>query len=174
MSADDRNQLSSRDARRDRFVDRRPGRQSEPDPQEGEDGRAPRVAWVPLGLAACIDLVVLALVALGDGHWPSYLAAAAVHMVAVAVVFSMGDGLGRSRRVLTASLVLALPLSGVAVALIALGTQRRAGLTAAVPDDDVEAPALHAACFQKIAEALSPCEVLWASGNEERLSLIHI
>jgi hypothetical protein len=165
---DDPYQVPSRAARRDRSVRQLPGRQRQPDLPEVEDGGAARVAWLPLELAAGIDLVALALIALGDGRLPSYVAAAAVHLMAVIVLLTMGADLGRSRRILTASLVFALPLSGVAVAALALGTRRRTVPAAAIPADDVESPTLDAACFQKIAEALSPCEVLSAPGNEER------
>jgi hypothetical protein len=142
-----------------------PGRQGR---RELEEPVAPsaRLPWFPLALSAGIDLVVLALLGLGDGRLPSYVAAAAVHAVAVGVLI-VDEGFSGAQRVLAVALALALPLSGVAIAAFALGTRRRAGLAPTTVVDDEESPTLDAACFKKIAEALSPCEVLTASGDEE-------
>jgi hypothetical protein len=62
---------------------------------------------------------------------------------------------------------MALPLAGVALAALALGTRRRAGLVAAIAAEPIEAPTLDAASFESIAQALSPCEVLSAPGSAE-------
>ena len=128
---------------------------------------APAVRWVPLAISAAIDLAALAVVALGDGRPSSYLAAGAVHLVALAAILQFDDSLVGSRRVLIASLVLALPLSGILLAALALATRQRAGLMAAITPDLMEAPTPNEAGFRKIAESLSPCEVLSAPGHED-------
>jgi hypothetical protein len=163
---DNRHLVPAGAARRSHSLRCPPGRQGRPELEE-QVAPAPGAAWFPLGLSAGIDLVVLALIVFGDGRLPSYVAAAAVHAVAVGVLV-VDEGLSGARRVLAVSLALALPLSGAVVAALALGTRRRAGLAAAIVVKDEESPTLDAACFKKIAEALSPCEVLTASGSEER------
>jgi len=124
------------------------------------------MSWLPFGLSAGIDLLAFALIAMGDGHLPSYLAAAGVHLVAVHVATRFGHGLHGARRVLAGSLGLALPFTGIALAVLALATRPRAGLADAILPDSVEPPALSAANFHKIAEALSPCEELSMPGNQ--------
>jgi hypothetical protein len=118
-------------------------------------------------MSAGIDGLALASIAVGDGRLPSYVAAAAVHLAAVALL-AIRNGLWGGRRILTVSLALALPFSGVAVAAIALRSRRRAPLSTAPSARDEEPPALDPASFKKIAEALAPCEVLSASGDEDR------
>ena len=83
------------------------------------------------------------------------LAAAAVHLAAVVVVFSMGEGLGRARRVLTS-----VP-GARAAALRRCGRVNRARHPAAgradraVPDDEVESPTLDAASLKDRGGALA-------------------
>ena len=130
-----------------------------------------RLARVPFALAAGLDLVAVGSIALGDGRLASYLTALALHALAVLVVVA-ADGLTGSRRLLTAALALALPLSGVALAALALGTRRRAGLLAAIAAEKIDAPTLDAASFENIAQALSPCEVLSAPGSAEGWAML--
>jgi hypothetical protein len=131
------------------------------------DRPSPTVRWVPLAISAAIDLVALAVVALGHGQPSSYLAAGSVHLVALAAILQLDDSLEGSRRTLVGSLVLALPVSGIMLAALALATRQRAGLMAAIIPDVVELPTPNEAGFRKIAEALSPCEVLSAPGHED-------
>ena len=132
-----------------------------------KEGPAAPVSWIPFGLSAGIDFLALALIAFGGGNLSSYLAAAAAHLVAVHVATRFDGGLLGSRRVLAGSLVFALPFTGIALAALALATRPRASLADAVPVDYIEPPTLDPARFHKIAEALSPCEVLSAPGNQE-------
>ena len=125
-----------------------------------------KVTWAPFALSAGIDLLAVALIASGQRYLQSYLGAIAIHLVAVFVVVKFDDRLLGSRRGLAAALTLALPLAGAGLAAIALCTRPQAGLVAAIAVDYVEPPMLDAACFQKIATALSPCEVLSAPANE--------
>jgi hypothetical protein len=163
---DDRHLVPAAAARRIRSLRCLPGGQGRRALEEPA-AAATGLAWFPLGLSAGIDLVVLVLIAFGDGRLLTYGAAAAVHAVAVAVLV-VDDELSGSRRALAVALALALPLSGVFVAACALGTRRRAGLVGATVVENGESPTLDAACFKTIAEALSPCEVLTALGDEER------
>jgi hypothetical protein len=133
--------------------------------RRGKQGRRAAGSWLPFGLSAGIDLLAFAAIALGNGRLPSYLAAAGVHLLAVLVATRRHKGLLGARRVLAGSLVLALPFTGIALAVLALATRPRAGLADAILPDSIEPPALGAAGFHKIAEALSPCEELSMPGN---------
>jgi hypothetical protein len=134
----------------------------------GSGGRSRnRVSWLPLAISAGIDLLAVTLIFPRHGHLGSYCAAAAFHLAAVSVAVRLGGRIGASRRWLAGALVFALPVAGAALAAVALATRPRSGLTAAIPVDHVEPPMLDAACFHKIAEALSPCEVLSEPGNDE-------
>ena len=126
-----------------------------------------RVSWSPLASSAGIDLLAVTLIFTGHGRLSSYCAALALHLAAVFVAVRLGGRIGASRRWLAGALVFALPLVGAGLAAVALVTRPRSGLMAAIPVGYIEPPMLDATCFHKIAEALSPCEVLSAPGNEE-------
>jgi len=126
-----------------------------------------RVSWSPLAISAGIDVLAVTLIFTGHGHLSSYCAALALHLAAVLVAVRLGGRIGASRRWLAGALVFALPLVGAGLAAVALMTRPRSGLTAAIPVGYIEPPMLDATCFHKIAEALSPCEVLSEPGNQE-------
>jgi hypothetical protein len=132
-----------------------------------QPGASRPVNWVPLALSAAIDLAAVALVALGNGRPSSYLMGGAVHLVALSAVLYFDDDLVGCRRALAAALVLALPLSGIMLAALALMTRQRSGLMAAIVPELVETPTPNQAGFRKIAASLSPCEVLSVSGHED-------
>jgi len=125
------------------------------------------VSWLPLAISAGLDLLAAGLIFPSHGDLPSCCAVVAIHLAAVLVAVRLDDRVGASRRWLAGALVFALPVAGAGLAAVALATRPRSGLTAAVPVDYVEPPMLDAACFHKIAEALSPCEVLSEPGHEE-------
>ncbi len=130
-----------------------------------------RVSWVPLGLSAGLDLVAVAVIFSSHRYLP-YCSAVAIHLIAVVVAVNFDDRLRGSRCWLAGALVFALPLVGAGLAAVALATQPRSGLTAAIPVDYVDSPMLDVACFRKIAEALSPCEVLSVPGSEQGWSTL--
>jgi hypothetical protein len=147
------------------------GSRVEIDIREQADSPAARFSWIPFALSAGIDLAAVASIALSGGRLASYLVALAIHGLAVLIVLELG-GLTGSGRLLTAALAAALPLAGVALAALALGTRREAGLVAAITTEPVDAPTLDAASFAKIANALSPCEVLSAPGSAEGWAML--
>ena len=83
-----------------------------------------KASLLPLLLATCLDGLALALAVSGRGAASSWIAPAALHLLAFAAA-GLATRTSRSQRALTAALTLTLPLLGAPVAMVALRTRRR-------------------------------------------------
>lgn len=129
--------------------------------------RPPRVPIDVLAMSAGLELCALALASTPDGEPLSLVVAAALHSVA-AVLWLTAGRLPGSRRTLAATLVMTLPVAGLILAVIALGTEPHAELAEPPPPSGDEPELPDPRHIQRVVAALPPCELLMTAALDER------
>ncbi len=126
------------------------------------------VLMVPtLALWAGLDALAVVVLYLGGGAATDYALAGAVHLLAVAVVWT-STPVSPSHRVLLAAVALALPIVGVAVAALVLATPGRGEMAEALIIDPPLAPQLTAADWCRLVDSVPACETLVSANREHR------
>jgi hypothetical protein len=131
--------------------------------------QSPRRAVAPWIAASLADVVGLVLLVKAPGPW-TLLAAGGLHVAALLPVI-LRRALAPSERALAASFVLAFPIFGALLAVLALehGEGELVADLAQAPPSAAEAPGTD---FGRLAVALPSCEALSAGTVEERRAII--
>ena len=127
--------------------------------------------WLPWVLSGLADLVAVAVLLAYPGDRVGALAALLAH-AAAAVPLAASNALSRSERALAATLVLTLPLVGLAVSALALGTVGRAEIIQQPPGEALPPEPPDPEDVRRMAEALPCCEALLHGALEERRAVL--
>ena len=131
----------------------------------------PRASLLPLLLAICLDGLALVVLVLGRGAASSWIAPAALHLLAVAAA-GLGTQASRSQRALMAALTLTLPVVGGPVALVALCTRRRGEVGEVPAREAPETRPLTVADVRRLVDGLSASESLMSGSLDEKTATV--
>jgi len=130
-----------------------------------------RASLGPLLLATCLDGLALVVLVSVRGAASSWLAAAALHLLAfgAAGFLTRAD---RSQRALMAALTLTLPVLGGPVAMVALCTRRRGEVGEVPAREAPETRSLTVADVRRLIGGLSASESLMSGSSEEKTATV--
>ena len=134
-----------------------------------ESDQLARLPVAALAISVGIDLAALAVAVAGSHRPLSFLAAAGLHAAAVAVVLLLAaDRLAGSRRTLVAAMIFTLPVVGVGLSLLSLGTEPGGDLAEPAPPAPEEPKLPDIRRVRSVAGALPACEILMVAPLDER------
>ncbi|HEX3695707.1 MAG TPA: hypothetical protein VH374_09985 [Polyangia bacterium] len=128
----------------------------------------PPLPILTLALCAGIDLGALALPVLAGSALPFLLGATALHALAALTIVLLRKRLPGSGCTLAVALILTLPVVGVVLVALALGTTPQAALNELAPVDADERELPDRQHVRRIAAALPACEMLMAATIDDR------
>jgi hypothetical protein len=118
-----------------------------------------------------LDGLALVVLILGRGAASSWIAPAALHLLAFGAA-GLGRQASRSQRALRAALTLTLPVLGGPVAMIALGTRRRGEVGEVPAREAPEKQSLTVADVRRLVGGLSASESLMSGSPDEKTATI--
>jgi hypothetical protein len=124
-----------------------------------------------LSVATGLDLLAVFALVFGRSTGPSWVAAAVLHLLAVAAV-GLASRASRSQRALVAALTGTLPVLGAIVALIALATRRRGGVGEVPAREAPEPRDVSLTSIHRITDGLSVWESLMSGSAAERSATV--
>lgn len=128
----------------------------------------PILPWI---LAGLIQLGAVAVLVLRPLPFSPLLGALALHLAALAPI-ALAASLTLSERALGTALVFALPIVGVPLAALALGTEGRSEMLELPPEETDLPDRLRADELRRLGEALPCCEALLSGEVDERRAII--
>ena len=133
--------------------------------------RDAKAGLLPLSIATALDLASVEAVVFGDGTWAWWIAAAALHLLAI-VAASFASRASRSQRALAAAFTLALPVLGPMIATIAVVTHRRGEVGAEPAREAPEPWPVSLTDIRRITNGLSVWESLMSGTPAERSATV--